>query len=251
MFSRFQLAAEHPVQSKGRLADKKGYGKTGYMDPGRKPSAQALKPPVEVDGHVYEHPADLVPNLINPASATSEAFYRLIAEAGVGKRPKSVLAVSGNAMTAAGIAMALGHHGEKVCVLELGYSESLLKPLLQMGNDAGLSELFCEKADLEHLILQAKANRLLTNVYAIHQGQSKVDWLEQADGVKRLVRALSKKFHRVILSLPDLADSSRLTSLAAGLELDQCLVDCPGQPMPMMRQKLSPIANQGILQLIH
>ena len=138
--------------------------------------------------------------LDTPESELSQVVERLIASPVAAKR----MAISGSALTAFCMAMALARQGEKVCLLEFASPEQALYSELTGRPEAtGLSNLFLRQVDLEHLILQAKQYRPLGSLYILPTGTKRLNWTRETDICQALLAALSKKFHHVICSVPD------------------------------------------------
>lgn len=179
----------------------------------------------------FQNTNQFIADLQQPESPTRQAFSQLINWSGIQRAPlkalSQVVAMSGNSLIAAGLAMTLAQdnrpHKQKIALLEWGQPEPLLGRLFHFDNAAGLSELFSDRCDLEHLIVSAKTYRPLPELYVLGQGARQPAWLLTLPRMALLLKALSKKFHRIVLSLPCLDTQPELAQVFNQLNLEYAL----------------------------
>ncbi len=182
-----------------------------------------------------EEASQFLSTMLQTESSMYQAFEEMLQGASCFQLPVGTrLGVAGNRFISAGLAVATAirgmERGEKVCILELGASgESLLTYLLKMPDGVGLSELFQQRTDLEHLMVQAKTYGPLKNLYVLPAGQLPLQWEAHISQCQALIQALQKKFHRVLITVPDLVDQPAILDLLTQLQVNGLMVFNNGQ----------------------
>ena len=167
------------------------------------------------------HPLDFLADIAHPETDAYQSISNLLGQLPARAQSKTI-AMAGDSLMTAAAALALAYHGnEKVCLLEIGYedpSDAPLQSLLGITSPIGISDVFKDKAELDNLIINARMNRPHPNCYVLTHGNCKTDWAGYRSQFSSLVHALSKKFHRVIVSLPALNRSTASLLIEAGIQ---------------------------------
>ena len=201
----------------------------------------------------------LVKTLLEANSTLTETMDNLLAWTGLEKQPLNtsspVIPVCGNPIIATGLACSLLHHHtpshphQKVAILEWGQPQgNLLKLLDTNAPTTGLNELFQSQADLTHLVLNAKVHRFMPQLYAIGQGEGTVKAIEELPKLSQLMAALSKKFHRIVLSLPSYEQDPRVPEMLARLGMNYALFYDPDDTVMRKLPTVRMIWRNGTIQ---
>ncbi|MEB3286538.1 MAG: hypothetical protein VKJ04_03435 [Vampirovibrionales bacterium] len=204
---------------------------------------------------------EVLEGLKQPGSKESFAFDTLLAWTALEAMPLStltpVIPVCGSTVLASGLAISLLHQHEdaasrqKIALLEWGQADACLGSFLNLDMpEVGLVDLFEKRCDLTHLILNAKLYRSVPNLYAIGQGTAGVDPMAHVSRFTQLLSALSKKFHRIVLSLPSFEAEPRLPQVLAALGMNYALFYDPNEALIKRQANFRRQWPNGIIQRI-
>lgn len=196
-------------------------------------------PDIEFDFDFFQDADQFLADCTDMQAPAFGAFQALVNSLALQQYPiqatSRVMAVAGSTVSAVGLSLALAQRGEKVCLLEIAQAQPLVDALLDVNRPRGLSDLFVDKTDLEHLILTAKLYRQIPGLYVIGQGNSRINWLEHTVMLDRLFKAFLKKFHRVILCVPGPQTYNKLSDLMDSLQIGyRLLYTDEGQLQPQV-----------------
>lgn len=221
---------QHP-QRKAPTGSKNAYTQKGYSTapktsiqqaPVAKPAASAEYLNPNSDLLVgFESSYEVIHSYLNGHPQVCEFFNQLLDETGLNEAPlKNTvqhILVSGSSLVASGLATSLAKEGQRVAIIECGFTETEIQKVFNTRADQGLSELFTERADLESLVINARVFKPSKGLFLFHQGQFQINWAEQAGRIRSLIRAISPKFHRIIINVPNLSENPQIMRWAQTL----------------------------------
>lgn len=210
-----------PGQSKGHT--QKQYAQ---RPPGHTNLAPAItaQPEAPLDNVAEENqqadygPAQFLADIAHPESEAREVIAEALCRLPHYRQARRI-AIAGNSLMAAGAALALSQQGEKTCLLEYGHEaqQAQIASLVNFDAAIGVADVLKKTIPLDNLIITARIYRPNPNCYVLPQGRLRADWSAHQGAFASLINALSRKFHRIIISTPSLDRAAAQALAQAGI----------------------------------